>query len=312
VILTPPPTTAAVPPTTVPETTVGPGSLIFINLVDTMNGSFTFQFQTDKPVSNLTETASVTAVLEGASVWSKSIVVVPPTVETGTFTIDFPIDISGLTELLNSINAETGAAASSHTLVFRVDVEVTGESAFGPIDDVFSPTLSTGMDNGMIQWNENLSQTKSGSIETSETVANTNRYLGMSVGGARGFSISIACVLFLAYVFLVYLYTKTVKPIEPSMLEKEGIRLNKKYGERMALAITRTSDDGVNIVSFSAMEDLVKVSDELAKPIIYQPAIEPEGARLYYVLDGTTRYQYALGGLGESGVKLNLNKLNSS
>jgi len=42
------------------------------------------------------------------------------------------------------------------------------------------------------------------------------------------------------------------------------------------------------------MEDLMKVADELLKPVIHQPPSTPEEAHAYYVLDGTTRYQYLL------------------
>jgi hypothetical protein len=52
------------------------------------------------------------------------------------------------------------------------------------------------------------------------------------------------------------------------------------------------SADARNNIALKSIEDLIKIADELAKPVIFQ---EPEPGRdlyLYYVLDGTTRYQY--------------------
>ena len=43
------------------------------------------------------------------------------------------------------------------------------------------------------------------------------------------------------------------------------------------------------------MEDLMKIADELLKPVIHQPPTTPEEAHGYYVFDGATRYEYLLG-----------------
>ena len=80
----------------------------------------------------------------------------PQTAEIGSFTVSFPIDIVGLEQLLGEIKAETSSAATSYSLTMRVDVHVTGNTDYGPIDETFSPTLTTSLDTGTIQWAENL------------------------------------------------------------------------------------------------------------------------------------------------------------
>ena len=42
------------------------------------------------------------------------------------------------------------------------------------------------------------------------------------------------------------------------------------------------------------MEDLMKIADELLKPVIHQQPATLEEANAYYVFDGATRYQYLL------------------
>ena len=57
-------------------------------------------------------------------------------------------------------------------------------------------------------------------------------------------------------------------------------------------ALDQTPPEAEKVVILDSMEDLVKVADELAKPIIYQSpqsSIEPY---VYFVVDGTNRYQY--------------------
>lgn len=51
--------------------------------------------------------------------------------------------------------------------------------------------------------------------------------------------------------------------------------------EQMPITVER-------IVSMSAMEDLVKVSDELGKPIIHQTPATPDDQHTYSVVDEPT------------------------
>jgi hypothetical protein len=42
------------------------------------------------------------------------------------------------------------------------------------------------------------------------------------------------------------------------------------------------------------MDDLARVSEELLKPIIYANSEARGGTHLFYIVDGTTRYEYRL------------------
>ena len=62
----------------------------------------------------------------------------------------------------------------------------------------------------------------------------------------------------------------------------------------MAQATEQTPTEGGRIVTLGTMEDLIKVADELSKPIIHQAPTTPQESNTYYVFDGTIRYQYIL------------------
>jgi hypothetical protein len=62
----------------------------------------------------------------------------------------------------------------------------------------------------------------------------------------------------------------------------------------MAEATSQTPVVGEKIISLGSMEDLVKVADELGKPIIHQRPTTPEERHVYYVFDGFTSYQFVL------------------
>ena len=44
----------------------------------------------------------------------------------------------------------------------------------------------------------------------------------------------------------------------------------------------------------NSIEDLMKIADELGKPVIHQSAEISGDTHIYYVIDGNTRYLYTL------------------
>jgi len=80
--------------------------------------------------------------------------------------------------------------------------------------------------------------------------------------------------------------------------------IKKKYGERIAEAKVEASAAREKI-TLSSMEDLIKIADELAKPIISQASSRV--AHSYVVLDGIVCYEYILsapdGKASESEIK---------
>ena len=84
------------------------------------------------------------------------------------------------------------------------------------------------------------------------------------------------------------------KPVEVPKIEKEISLARKKYGERIVEATSQTPVKDEKTISIGSMEDLIKIADELSKPVIHQAPSTPEEAHAYYVFDGATRYQYVL------------------
>ncbi len=290
----PSPTPTPTPTPEPPSKTIRPGQTIFIKLVGKMDASFKYSFRADRPVRDLNEEVTINAILENPKVWSKSFVLVPPTKKSGGFSISFPIDINEFSKTLEAIRNETGVSAESYNLTIRADVHTVGRTDYGPIDEVFSSTWSTKLEKGTIEWAEKMAQSKAGSIETTGLVPNSSRYLGQSVAGVRNLSIAFAVIFLALLVVSLMLFTRA-KPVEVPVLEKQGLRFRKKYGERMAEA-TAQAPAGETIITLGSMEDLVKIADELGKPIIHQAPTGSQQIHAYYVIDGRTRYQYMLTG----------------
>jgi hypothetical protein len=273
--------------------TMGAESVVPFELVDSLDASYYYSFQASRPVSEITEEITVTATLECPDTWSKTFVLVPSTRQTGNSRTDFPVDIAYLKETLTAIRGETGSAGETNNLIIKAFVHVTAETAFGVIDEVFTQTLSTELGGGTLTWNEELSLTEENAITTTQVIPNPNRYLGLSVGGVKLTSLILGIFFLMLFIASLVLFNQ-FKPAEPPIFEKEALAASKKYADRIAEASSQTPMAGEKIISLGSMEDLVKVADELGNPIIHQPPTAAAKQHTYYVIDGTTQYQYII------------------
>jgi hypothetical protein len=293
--LTSPPAT---PYTTQEQKTLGVGPVIPYELVDRMDTSYYYQFRASHSVTDLAEEVTITATLEAPELWSKSFVLVPSTRQEGDFSVDFPVNIVNLNEMLNNIRTETGTGGEAYNLVIEAFVHVTAQTDYGPIDEVFTQTLSTELGGGTLIWNEDLEKTQEGAITTTYTIPNSNRYLGLSAGGVKTTSLTLLLIFLAIFITSLVFYQKT-KPAELPRFDKEALAIGKKYADRIAQTSSQTPVASEKIISLGSIEDLVKVADELGKPIMYQPPTNSEKQHTYYVIDGATQYQYNIAKRGK-------------
>ncbi len=288
--LKPPATTPYVPPA---QKTLGPDAVIPYQLIDRMDASYYYSFRSSRPVTGLAEEMTITATIADPDLWSKSLILVPSTRETGDFKVDFLVDLASLNELLNNIRTETGTAGDTYNLVIEADVHVTAQTDYGPIDEVFTQTLTTDTGGNTLKWTEKLEKTQEGSITATRITPNSNRYLGLSVGGVKTTSLTLLLIFLAIFAASLVFYQKT-KPAELPLFEKEALAIGKKYADRIAQASSQTPVASEKIIALDSIEDLVKVADELGKPIMHQPPTNSEKQHTYYIIDGATQYQYII------------------
>jgi len=288
--LNPPAVIPYVPPQ---PKTLGVGPVIPYELVDRMDTTYYYDFRASRPLTDLHEEVTITATLDNPDLWSKTFVLVPSTQETGDFRVDFPVDIASLNELLTAIREETGTSGEAYSLIIEAFVHVTAQTDIGPIDETFTQTLSTEMGGGTLIWNEELEMTQENAITTTWTIHNPNRYLGLSVDGVKTTSLIMSIIFLLIFIASLVFYNKT-KPPELPLFDKEALAVGKKYADRIAQASSQTPSVDEKIISLGSIEDLVKVADELGKPIMHQPPTASDKRHTYYVIDGTSQYQYII------------------
>jgi len=273
--------------------TLGPGETIFTNLFDGMEVTFSYRFESDRPVKEIAEQVEVNAVLENPGVWKKTFALVPLTDKSGPFTVSFTLDnndFSRFQDVYKSIAGETGSS-TPHQLTITASVHTVADTDSGVVDEDFSQSLSTVLGGNTLEWEEELVHSKPGSIETTEVVRNQERYLGLPVTGVRILSATVTAILLILFGFSLWLYLAR-RPERPTGVERQAERAANKYKDLMVdIEELPEAKPGETVISLDSLDDLIRAAQGFLKPVLHKAE---EGRHTYCVIDGATRYQYLL------------------
>ena len=263
---------------------LAPGESYDTTKIEFMDGTFSYQFDSDQPLIQDSVTVEVIAGVQNPGYWRKTCILVPERETTGDFTTTFAVDAAAFTNLINTAVEETGSSASSYNLFITANVHMFGETDYGTIDERFSQSLTGTSTGATITWDSNLDKSQSGSISETVTVLN-------SVWPARaGAIIGLLLAVLIAY-YVVWNYAH-VKAVALTAVEAEARRAKKKHKNVIVDVEDLPQFVAEEMVaSMDSLEELVKVADALLKPVIHKA--EP-GKHIYRVIDGIIAYEYVI------------------
>jgi hypothetical protein len=300
ILITPPPLSPTASPASPGDTPVsgkivGPGEPVFTRLLQKLEADFRYRLLSDTTVTDQHQTVSIVAVVQAGTVWSKALEIVPPVEIKNGDSVPFVIDYDYFTGVTNDIRNELGVSADTYTLVIRANVRVTGNTPYGRIDEVFTPSISTPLTGGTLKWAEELNQSRRGSFTTESLVPNNRSLLGMSVNAFSYLCLVLLIIFLVVFGFLSYLYYRNRAPFVPAV-EKQARSIKKKYSERITESRGENLPGFEKVVPLGSMEDLVKVADELGKPVVHISADTEESgpAHIYQIYDSGIIYRYEL------------------
>ena len=187
--------------------------------------------------------------------------------------------------VIDAIGQETGVHGSSYDIVLKADIHTVAETDLGKVDEVYTQTLGAKLEGNTLTFDEELSQSQSGSIG------------GAAIPGASGAGGSRApwiIGLVIALLALGYFgWSQTQLGLAPVTAgEAEAARARKKY-RHVIVDIEELPEAKPNdtIIPLSSLEDLVRIADDLVKPILHQAE---EGRHTYCIIDSGTRYLYVV------------------
>lgn len=262
----------------------------FVNQVDS---NFEYKVSGDSTMKvngyysvNVVFTGYVDSEGEGANVWSKQKEIVPRT--------EFNINATGdvlkqrVRMDVDDYNSfvKTVIEASSIKVPVKATVTMAGEATIknsnGETIEPISGSLVIPLDKSYFNIEKTGVGSKEGNIFKVEEIQAPLNLL----------KISVSAILLMAGI-IILAYGSMSKP-----LDNEGIRFKdikkmlSSYGSRSAAVSKISTEKMDSIYDIKLMEDIVKIADELGKPILYEYRDNIKEIECFCVIDGSTMYRY--------------------
>ena len=290
----PPPPDLPPPPLPLSSKTLGVGDTMFTKLIEGMDITFSYSFESDEPVYQIDEEVEINAVLESPGAWSKTFALVPRTNKTGAFSVTFPLDpddFSYFSDVYKVIEKETGVIVPRKVTI-KADVRTIAQTDSGLIDEEFSQAVSTTLGEDVLDWQGKLVDSKPGTIERIRMAPNPERIVGLSVGAVRIVSALVTSIIFLLFLYLLELLYLNfwLQPAILSPSDEEALRARKKHKDVIA-DVKELPESGITdtVIKLDSLDGLIKVADNLLKPVLHKS----EGDKhIYFVIDGSIMYEY--------------------
>lgn len=279
------------------KTTLKPGEgPVYLRITEHLNITFTYTFQSNKE-ANATIKYSVQEYLQSPK-WTKQLdTTITETTINGTgkqieilINNISSISIAALESLANQMNQEKGVYTSEYNATITTKIQTIAETNEGTINELFNPTLTTmfkrGTPEGDLLLILGLENTKTGAI-TQENTIHRDWVINQRIGS---YALTMTALIGLAITTWARSKTKPTKREKPEKYLEEIIE---PYEEIIA-EVTREPTQKVptTTLPMKSIEDLVKIADNLAKPILHVE--KAENKQVFYVLDETTRYEYTI------------------
>ncbi len=254
--------------------------------IDHIEARFNYEFSGDK-AKDLKGTYHIIAKVQGyttdrdeniMSIWEKDFILRP----NKSFTIagesksikeDVNINIGEYNEFASKI-LEASKISCQTSLTIIMNIKVEGETRVGRIEETISPSLMIPLNSSMIQIRGNRTIDQPGAIEeTREVQLPVNKNKLIILGAIIG-------VALLGIVFLVFFTEGTSE--DP--YKKELRRLFKKHGDRFVALNNEISASHDDLYSVKSMDDLVRIADEIGRPILYKYSYDYRDINRFYVI----------------------------
>lgn len=272
---------------------LGPGKIYYSKIVDKVNVIFYYQYTGDKPAAPLKGAYEVVASMEDPEVWRKEYVLMPFTElygegKTLSFQREFLVDLSFYNEFLKKLIEETGVSPKEPKLAVQVRLFVRAENPEGTVKESLTPTIIIPLNTGILKVEGDLSAKKEGALTKKVMVADPR------IKKLKEKQIILLFIpILLGIILALFILLTENKPILVDKRKKLIDSIKKKYGERMVRVGEEFAPSGeTTVIVLNSMEELVKVADELSKPIFYREPDSPEEFPTYYVFDGLTAFSH--------------------
>ena len=273
------------------KSTIGPNEVCFSKITNHLDMFFYYTFRSTKP-AEVNGNYEIIALVESPNQWERRFIIVPKTafnsserVRSAEFTSSFPLNITHYNNIVNEVGDEIGMRPANPKLTILTNIHTIAKTNAGNIDETFSPAIEIPLNKDIIEINGDLHQHTTGSI------GKTERFYQQWVVYKRYYS--LAALVLCLIILIVFSYTILATKQEGK--GREADKVKKKYDDWIVDTdiLNLPSHAGDRVIPLNSLEDLIKVAEELGKPVIHKMST-PKGKHTYHVFDGATRYDYTL------------------
>lgn len=260
----------------------------FTKLVEGIDANSSYILNVDRP-SFLKVAYSIIATVDAPEMWHKDFVLVPKTEVSKnnetviSFNMPYQINLAYFHDYLKSVNEELGVSARDPKLVVKSVIDFEAVSEAGTLKEQINPYMAIPLTAGNFQISGELAPKKEGSLKEAQLVPDPTLQVERKWGIVPSVVLALVCLLFPVL---------TINKQEE--IDKEGERIAKtlitcedrlvRVGENFCIPKNNI------VIELFTVEDLIKVADELSKPILFHHVKSNFPA--YYIIDGFTTYKY--------------------
>lgn len=270
---------------------LGEDQVYFANLIDYVDTAFTYEF-TGEREAEIKGSYDIYAVVEGytgegdklTTLWKKQFPLVAKTNfeandKKYAITKKIPWRLSDYNAFAEKIKEETKISTQAKVSTY-MNVELSAKTDKGVIEKKSTTSLEVPLASNYFKITKKQGEGKPEAIvETKSVPRPLNKNLLMGCGVGIG-------VLFIALLFLIFGTQKAV--IDPFV--KELKKIFKKHGTRLVALESELAATSEQQNKVHSIEDLVRVSDELGRPIIYKHCQNYKENSKFWVIDGNRYY----------------------
>jgi len=205
--------------------------------------------------------------------------------KTTTFSQHFSINYSYYDQIVSQINTETGVTAPNPLLKIHTNIILSQITNQGTIYAQLSPEFSMTLTQKTIEISKNLTSEEIGSL-----TKQTNIYQE-SVAVQQSLFTGISVLLGIMVTVIFYITRST--PEQKTEIERIIKKIYKQNGEWIHKTVTPPPTALQHTLRFASIEDLIKISEDLNKPILHYTIPNPQ-CHIFYILDSTTTYLFEL------------------
>ena len=270
--------------------------IVLTEYVDHISTTCNYEFSSDKK-ADISGQYEIVALVEGYTsedgqdiiIWSKAFELYPETgfekKDADSFLINrnVNINLSEYNDFVIKISEETKISLSAR-LIISLNVDINVETEEGIIEEKISPNLVIPLGTRFFKVSGTLEETKSGVIEKTINVPVPRNY------GLLYTLIVLDVILIIGLVYTLFF----THGLEPDPTKKLLCKIFNRHGDRMVAIKSEFSKDYENKYEVASMEDLVRISDEIEKPIMYQYDEHGYLIPKFYVINGHEMYYYSV------------------